>query len=93
MKNETGQNVFADLGFPQGEAENLRIRADMMSALIEFVRKNKLTQSRAAKALGVTQPRISDLIRGQIHRFSIDNLVTLLAAAGLRVDVRFKKVA
>ena len=93
MKSEKRQNVFADLGFPDGEAENLRIRADMMSALIEFVRKNKLTQARAAKLLGITQPRISDLIRGQIHRFSIDNLVTLLAAAGLRVDVRFKKVA
>ena len=93
MKSEKRQNVFADLGFPDGEAENLRIRADMMSELIEFVRKNKFTQARAAKALGVTQPRVSDLMRGQIHRFSIDNLVTLLAAAGLRVDVRFKKVA
>jgi predicted XRE-type DNA-binding protein len=93
VKNRTGQNIFADLGFPPGEAENLRIRADMMAALIEFVRRKKHTQARAAKVLGVTQPRISDLMRGQIHRFSIDNLVTLLASAGLRVDVKVKKVA
>jgi predicted XRE-type DNA-binding protein len=52
-----------------------------------------LTQARAAKLFGVSQPRISDLMRGKINLFSIDNLVRLLAAAGLRVDLKVKKVA
>ena len=57
----------------------------MMRALIVFVRKNKLTQARAANLLGVTQPRISDLMRGKINSFSIDSLVSLLAAADPRL--------
>lgn len=86
-------DVFLDMGFPPAEAENLRIRSAMMRALIEFIRNNKLTQARAAKQLGVTQPRVSDLMRGKIHLFSIDSLVNLLAAAGLRVNVSVKRVA
>jgi len=65
----------------------------MMRALVAFIRKNELTQARAAKVFGISQPRISDLIRGKIHLFSIDNLVILLAAAGLRVDLKIKKAA
>ena len=88
-----GTTVFSDLGFTPMEAENLRIRAAMMRALVELLRRKKLTQAGAAELLGVTQPRVSDLMRGKIHLFSIDNLVTLLAAAGLRVDVRIRKAA
>ena len=90
-KNRT--DVFSDLGFNAAEAENLRIRSAMMRALVAFIRKNELTQARAAKVFGISQPRISDLIRGKIHLFSIDNLVILLAAAGLRVDLKIKKAA
>ena len=86
-------DVFSDLGFPPAEAENLRIRSAMMRALIGHIRKNELTQVQAAKLLSVTQPRISGLMCGKIHLFSIDNLVNLLAAAGLRVEVHVKKVA
>ena len=86
-------NVFEDLGFPPAEAENLRIRSAMMRALAEHIREHRLTQARAAKLLGVSQPRVSDLMRGKIDLFSIDNLVNLLAAAGLRVQVRFHKAA
>jgi predicted XRE-type DNA-binding protein len=86
-------SVFSDLGFKPAEAENLRIRSAMMRALVGFIRDNKLTQARAAELLGVTQPRISDLMRGKIDLFSIDSLVNLLAAVGLRVDVRVKSVA
>lgn len=56
-------------------------------------RKSELRQVQAAKEFGVSQPRISDLMRGKIHLFSIDNLVILLAAAGLRVDLEIKKAA
>ena len=86
-------DIFSDLGFTPAEAENLRIRSAMMRALIVFIRDNKLTQARAADLLGITQPRISDLMRGKIQLFSIDTLVNLLAAAGLRVDLRVKRVA
>jgi len=92
-KARRGTDVFSDLGFSAAEAENLRIRSAMMRALVSYIRKSELTQAQAAKAFGVSQPRISDLMRGKIHLFSIDNLVILLAAAGLRVDLKIKKAA
>jgi predicted XRE-type DNA-binding protein len=92
-KAKNGTDVFSDLGFNAAEAENLRIRSAMMRALVVFIRKNEMTQARAAKVFGISQPRISDLMRGKIHLFSIDNLVILLAAAGLRVDLKIKKAA
>ena len=92
-KTKSGGDVFTDLGFAPAEAANLRIRSAMMRALVAFVRQQDLTQKQAAKLLRVTQPRVSDLMRGKIHLFSIDNLVVLLAAAGLRVDLKVKKAA
>lgn len=93
IRQKSKNDVFADLGFEPAEAQNLRIRSAMMRALIAVIRNGKLTQAQAAKVLGVTQPRVSDLMRGKIHLFSIDNLVVLLAAAGLRVDLRVRKAA
>jgi len=81
------------LGAARKFPENLRIWSAMMRALVSFIRKSKLTQTRAAKLFGISQPRISDLMRGKIDLFSIDNLVNLLAAAGLRVDVKIQKAA
>ena len=81
------ENVFVDCGFPPAEAENLRIRARMMMALTRFIQDRKVTQARAAKIMRVSQPRISDLMRGKIGRFTIDTLVNMLTAAGLNVDV------
>lgn len=92
-RQKSTNDVFTDLGFAPAEAENLRIRSAMMRALVAFIRTKKLTQARAAKLLGVTQPRVSDLMRGKIHLFSIDNLVVLLAAAGLRVDLKVRRAA
>ena len=81
------ENVFVDCGFPPSEAENLRIRAKMMMALNSYIEERKITQARAAKVMGVSQPRISDLVRGKIGLFTIDTLVNMLAAAGLKVAV------
>ena len=89
----TSGNVFQALGFAPSEAEHLRVRAVMMNALVGHIRKRKMAQAHAAKLLGVTQPRISDLMRGRIDLFSIDTLVDMLAAAGLRVDLRVRKAA
>ena len=83
-------NVFADLGFSPTEARNLRMRSQLMTALRKFIEKAGLTQAEAAKQLKVTQPRISDLTRGRISRFSLDALVNMLTDAGLEVDFRIK---
>lgn len=81
-------NVFTDLGFDQDEAEHLRIRSALMATLREVLEKRKLTQAKAAELFEVSQPRISDLVRGKIGMFSIDTLVDMLARAGIRVDIR-----
>jgi predicted XRE-type DNA-binding protein len=86
-------SVFHDLGFDEAEAENLRIRAAAMNTLIAHLEQRTLTQAQAAKLLNVTQPRISDLMRGKLHLFSIDTLVNMLAAAGLRVELRVRRTA
>ncbi|MFN0167186.1 MAG: helix-turn-helix domain-containing protein [Bryobacteraceae bacterium] len=81
------KNVFVDCGFPPAVAEILRIRAKMMMALTGYIQERKITQSRAARLMGVSQPRISDLVRGKIRLFTIDALVNMVIAAGLKVDI------
>src|SRR5438477_578729 len=80
-------NVFRDLGFGPEEAENLRLRADLMIELHRILEGGNLTQAQAAKLLGVTQPRISDLVRGKINLFSVDTLVSMLGRAGFHVTL------
>jgi predicted XRE-type DNA-binding protein len=82
-------NVFADLGFSDEEAEHLRVRSTLMGAARKLIEERGLTQAEAAKLFGVTQPRISNLVRGRIDLFSIDTLVDMLARAGIQVDVAF----
>ncbi len=89
-------NVFRDLGFSKAEADNLKIRTDLMIRLSKVIEARRLTQAQAASLFGVTQPRVSDLVRGKIDRFSIDTLVAMLGHAGVRVQVvvgRRSKVA
>jgi predicted XRE-type DNA-binding protein len=81
-------NVFRDLGFDRAEVQSLRIRAELMVELREFMARAKLTQAAAAKLWGVTQPRVSDLVRGKIDLFSIDTLVDMLTQAGIQVQLR-----
>ena len=83
-------NVFRDLGFPREEAEHLKIRADLMIRLTRLIDARRLTQARAARLLGVTQPRISDLVRGKIDRFSVDSLIEMLGRTGARITVVVK---
>jgi predicted XRE-type DNA-binding protein len=87
IEQSTG-NVFRDIGFGPKEAESLRLRAQLMVEVRRLIRARKLTQRAAAKLLGVTQPRISDLIRGKIDLFSVDTLVNMLARSGMRVQLR-----
>jgi predicted XRE-type DNA-binding protein len=80
-------NVFRDLGFRPAEAENLKLRADLMIEISKLIESRGLTQVQSAALLGVSQPRISDLVRGKIDRFSIDTLVAMLGHAGVRVQL------
>jgi predicted XRE-type DNA-binding protein len=78
-------NVFADLGFPPAEAANLKLRADLAIEVHRTIAG--MTQVHAAKLLGVSQPRVSDLSRGKLGLFTIDALVNMLANAGMQVTV------
>jgi predicted XRE-type DNA-binding protein len=78
-------NVFTDLGFDSALAENLRVRADLMITIEKEIVARGLTQTKAASLFGVSQPRVSDLTRGKIDRFSIDTLVAMLGHAGISV--------
>lgn len=80
-------NVFLDVGFAAEEAENLRIRSDLMARLTRLIERRGLTQANAARMLGVTQPRVSDLVRGKIDLFSLDMLVNMLSRAGMQVVI------
>jgi predicted XRE-type DNA-binding protein len=80
-------NVFRDLAFGPEEAEHLRLRSELMIRLSRLIESRGLTQAKAAKLLGVSQPRVSDLVRGKIDLFSIDTLVDMLAHAGVRVNL------
>lgn len=86
-------DVFRDLGFSPAEARNLRLRSELMTALRRFIQKEGLTQADAAKRLKVSQPRISDLTRGKLSRFSLDTLVNMLTDAGMDVAVTIKRPA
>ncbi|HEV3076331.1 MAG TPA: XRE family transcriptional regulator [Thermoanaerobaculia bacterium] len=80
-------NVFSDLGFGKEEAQHLQIRSTLMIAIQRIIDERQLTQAQAADVFGVTQPRISDLVRGKIELFSIDMLVTMLARAGMHLQI------
>jgi predicted XRE-type DNA-binding protein len=82
-------NVFADIGFPPVEAENLKIRSDLMGEIRRLI--SGMTQTDAASRLGVSQPRVSELVRDQIEMFTIDSLVNMLAHAGMRLRVSVDK--
>ena len=84
-------NVFLDVGFPPDEANNLMLRAQLMSRVRDAARG--ASQREAAKRFGIAQPRLNDVLRGRIDKFSLDALVNMLAHAGMRVELRVKKAA
>jgi predicted XRE-type DNA-binding protein len=78
-------NVFQNLGFEPQEAQNLLLRAQAWAAIIQWHRKSGLTQAQAAKMLGMTQPRLNQLLKGKLTEFSLDALVNITAAAGMKI--------
>jgi len=81
-------NVFLDMGFSPEEAAILQMRADLMAKLRKIIKARKLTQTKAAEILGVSQSRVSDLVRGKWEKFSLEMLITLATRAGLHVTLR-----
>jgi predicted XRE-type DNA-binding protein len=84
---ESSGNVFTDMGFDSGEAAILQMRAKLMADLREYIRTRGMTQTEAAELLGITQSRISDLMRGKWEKFSLEMLITLEARAGRTVTL------
>ncbi|MCD9122503.1 MULTISPECIES: helix-turn-helix domain-containing protein [Cupriavidus] len=70
------------------EAENMKLRSELMIALKNYITRSEMSQAEAARLFGVTQPRISDLMRGKINLFGLDALVNMAAAAGMHVEMR-----
>lgn len=84
------RNVWDAIEDTTAAAENLKVRAVLMAELAAHIERSGLTQAQAAHLFAVTQPRISDLVRGRIDLFSIDTLVNMLTAAGLRLDLTIR---
>jgi len=93
MTGERFASVWDAIEDTPAQAENLRLRSSLMMALKDHILAEGLSQARAAKVFGVTQPRISDLTRGKIELFSLDTLVNMLATAGLHVELTIAKAA
>jgi len=86
-------NVFRDMGFSKAEAENLRLRSELMRQIDAYYRESGMTQAAAAKALGLTQPRLNALLKGKLSQFSLDALVNIASNAGMNVRLVVKKAA
>jgi predicted XRE-type DNA-binding protein len=84
---EAGENIFAALGFPPEEANLLHMRAELMNNLRATIEKKHWTQSVAAKHLGISQSRVSDLVRGKWDKFSLEMLITLVSRSGQQITL------
>jgi predicted XRE-type DNA-binding protein len=93
MSKKRFANVWDAIEYTPAQAENMKLRSTLMIALKDHIAHAKLSQSEAAKLLGVTQPRISDLMRGKIELFGLDTLVNMAGAAGLHVEMRVSSAA
>jgi predicted XRE-type DNA-binding protein len=82
------RSVFYDLGFDEAEAQVLALRAELMAALRECIKEKGWTQTEAAAELGITQPRVSALVKGVWRDFSADMLLLLAARIGLRPTLK-----
>jgi len=87
-EEQTFASIWDAIEDTPAEAENMKLRSALMRALEAHIRANGLSQTQAAKMFGVTQPRVSDLLRGKINLFGLDTLVNMAVAAGLHVEMR-----
>ncbi|WP_296443476.1 helix-turn-helix domain-containing protein [Rhodoferax sp. UBA5149] len=85
-------NIFSDLGFDAEESQNLLLRSQTMIVISKWFEDSGLTQAAAAKTLGVTQPRLNQLLKGKIGEFSLDALVNMATRAGMRVGLTIRPI-
>ena len=93
MSDERFASVWGAIEDTPAAAENLKLRSALMIALKEQIERRGWTQGEAARRFGVTQPRVSDLMRGKIDLFGLDTLVNMAVAAGLHVEIRIAEAA
>lgn len=93
MEVQTFADVFDALADSPAEAANMKARADLLAVLVERVKSWGVSQEAAAERLSITRPRLNDLLRGKLGKFSLDALVNLTAAAGLTLEIRINEVA
>jgi predicted XRE-type DNA-binding protein len=93
MSKERFSSVWDAIENTPEDAENMKVRAMLMRAVVGQIKTEGWSQTEAAKRLGVTQPRVSDLMRGKIDLFSIDALVNMIASVGLHVSVDIRAAA
>jgi predicted XRE-type DNA-binding protein len=93
MKEQRFKSVWDAIEASPAEAANMRARSDVMIAIREAIEGWKVTQAEAANRLGITQPRLNDLVRGRLDKFSLDALMNLAAQAGLSVRVKVVRSA
>jgi len=90
MSDKAFKSVWDAIEDDPAQAANMKHRSALMMAISEHIKAKGLNQSEAAKLFAVSQPRISDLMRGKIGMFSIDTLITMLAVAGIGIDIRLR---
>ena len=88
MNNQRFTSVWDAIEDTPEEAENMKLRSVLMTALKNHLTRTEISQAQAATLFGVTQPRVSDLMRGRINLFSLDALVNMATAAGLHIEIR-----
>ena len=93
MNTQRYASVWDAIEDTPAEAENMKLRSELMMAIKDHITRTGMSQSQAAQLLGVTQPRVSDLIRGKINLFGLDALVNMAAAAGLHIEMRVTQAA
>ena len=93
MNKQRFTNVWDAIEDTPEQAANMKLRSVLMIALKDRITRTGMSQAQAARLFGVTQPRVSDLMRGKIHLFALDALVNMATAAGLRIEMRVLEAA
>ncbi|MFG1187894.1 helix-turn-helix domain-containing protein [Xanthobacter aminoxidans] len=93
MSDNRYSSVWDAISDTPEEAANLKLRAELMTTLLDYIAEMKLSQAEAAKLFGVAQPRVSDLKRGKIAQFSLDMLVKMAGDAGYKVGLTVNRAA
>jgi predicted XRE-type DNA-binding protein len=93
MSKDSFASVWVAIEDTPAQAENMKLRSALMMALEQHIRAQGWTQAEAARRLSVTQPRVSDLLRGKIGLFRLDTLMNMVVTAGMRIEMQIASAA